>query len=94
MEQARSYKLIQGLKFTHSRCSQQDIISIQYDVNTAGPCTRLCQVININGEQKGNKNGVDLSEYNRYLNQIWYKAQKRHAVNMTTCAKITQLENP
>jgi len=37
---------------------------------------------------------VDLSDYNRYLNQIWYRAQAPHYINMAECAKFTWLENP
>jgi len=36
---------------------------------------------------------VDLSDYRRYLNQI-YKELKYHTINMTECSKFTWLENP
>ena len=36
---------------------------------------------------------VDLSDYKRYLNQIWHRGQA-HTVKMVECAKFTYLENP
>ena len=56
--------------------------------------SRNRKLIRVTSSNEGLKHMcVDLSDYNRYLDQIWYSTQLPH-YQYTEVAKFTQTENP
>ena len=56
--------------------------------------SRNRKLIRVTSSNKGLKHMcVDLSDYNRYLNQIWYRTQITHYQH-ARMAKFTETENP